>query len=217
MDEVINRFLGISSKAIVSQEPDLFQMAKFFQYWGSRGRELEHLINNRNGFWAFESSLLVRPFSNSTAPLGILEWNNKLLWKGNYDWKLDHVLCFAEDAFGCQFCLVEEKVCLFDPETGQLEDIANNLQDWAKAVIGDFEIRTGYSLAHAWQIRNLPLPPGARLLPKVPFVLGGKYSLENLHLSNDVEGMKFRAMVANQIRDVPDGGKIIIEIINKSS
>ena len=39
------------------------------------------------------------------------------LWKGNYTCDLTHVLFFCEDAFGCQYCLVDDKVKLFDPES----------------------------------------------------------------------------------------------------
>jgi hypothetical protein len=125
------------------------------------------------------------------------------------------VLFFAEDAFGCQFCIANDKVNLFDPETGQFEELAETLDSWAKIIVGDYEYRTGYPLAHEWQIQNQPLQPGTRLLPNIPFVLGGKYELENLHVGGDAEGMVFRANIANQIKDIPDGGQITLEIINK--
>lgn len=216
MSTALERILEISSGAIVSQKPDKLQITSYFKKWHSRGSELEQLISTRNGFWTYESSLLVRPFSNSKPPLGIIEWNDENLWKSDFDWDLNHILCFAEDLFGCQFCIVEEKVCLFDPETGQLENFANSLQDWAMAIIGDFEFRTGYPLAHAWQIKNSILIPGSRLLPKIPFALGGKYDLENLYASKDVDGMIFRANIANQIRNISDGEKIIIDIMSNS-
>jgi len=215
MKPELSKLLRISSEAIVALKPDMSQMAVYFQRWREMGKELEQLLATRNGFWAYEFSLLVRPFRNGAAPLGILEWNEMQLWKGSYNCDLDHVLFFAEDAFGCQYCLIDDKVSLFDPETGQFEELASSLQCWTQAVIGDYEYRTGYPLAHAWQIQNHPFRPGTRLLPNVPFVLGGKYELENLHIGDDVEGMIFRASIANQIRDVPDGQQIVLEVMNK--
>lgn len=215
MEPTQSRLLRISSEAIVALKPDTARMATFLKRWRDLGAELGQILTARNGFWAFESSLLVRPFSNGIAPLGLIEWNEKELWKGNYNCDLDHVLFFAEDAFGCQHCLAGDTVSVFDPESGQFENIAHSLQGWAQAVIGDYEYRTGYPLAHAWQVQNHPFQPGTRLLPNVPFVLGGKYEIDNLHISNDVEGMIFRASIANQIRDVPDGGQIVLEIVNK--
>ncbi len=215
MEPALLKLLRISSEAIVALQPDRAQMAAYLRRWAHIGKELEQMLAARNGFWAFESSLLVRPFYNETAPLGLLQWNEKQLWKGSYSIDLDHVLFFAEDAFGCQHCLVGDTVSVFDPETGQFEGVASSLQGWAEAVIGDYEYRTGYPLAHAWQIQNHPLQPGTRLLPNIPFVLGGKYELKNLHISNEVEGMIFRASIANQIRDVPDGCQVVLELVNK--
>lgn len=215
MHSALTRLLSIASEAIVPFDQGIGQLQRFLQHWSILGKELEQILSVRNGFWAYESSLLVRPFTNALAPLGIAEWNEKHLWKGRYFFDLDRVLFFAEDAFGCQHCLVDNKVSLFDPETGQFEDFACSLEEWARIVIADSDYRTGYPLAHAWQIQNSPLRPGTRLLPNVPFVLGGKYELENLYICDDIEGMVFRASIANQIRDVPNGGQIVLEVINK--
>jgi hypothetical protein len=114
--------------------------------------------------------------------------------------------------FGCQFCIREEEVCLFEPETGIAEMMSRSIDEWARDVMANYAVRTGYPIAHAWQMINGPLPPGLRLLPKRPFVLGDKYALENLYDLDDVTGMSFRATFANQIRDVPDGAQVIIEL-----
>ncbi|MGD9644213.1 MAG: hypothetical protein AB7U73_00785 [Pirellulales bacterium] len=42
--------------------------------------------------------------------------------------------------------------------------------------------------------------------------VGGDYVLENLYALDDVKGMRFRASIANQIRDLPDGTKIRFRI-----
>ena len=51
-----------------------------------------------------------------------------------------------------------------------------------------------------------------RLLPKVPFILGGQFSIENFYVLNDAEGMQFRASIANQLHDCPDGTKVVLNI-----
>jgi hypothetical protein len=50
-----------------------------------------------------------------------------------------------------------------------------------------------------------------RLLPKTPFVCGGKYQLDNLYSVEEVKGMQFRASIANQIRDLPDGSDVVLK------
>lgn len=39
-------------------------------------------------------------------------------------------------------------------------------------------------------------------------MLGGEFVLDNLYLADAVEGMKLRADIASQIRDLPDGAQI---------
>jgi hypothetical protein len=167
------------------------------------GEELASMLGQRDGFCAYESALLVHPVRR----------NAPKLWKEKYVTDHDNVLFFAEeDAFGCQFCLHNEKVWTFDPETGALEEMSPSLGLWARSVTEDCEYRTGFPLAHAWQLQNGPLLNGTRLLPKVPFVLGGKFEMENLYQDEDVKGMLFRASIANQIRDVPDGSEISLSV-----
>jgi len=178
--------------------------------WGALGQELAAMLKVKNGFYAYESALLVRPLQNQ-CPLGLLEWNAPGLWKGSYAENLRDVLFFAEDVFGGQYCIHEESVCTFDPETGILGAMSKSLGAWASEVMDDYQFRTGFPLAHAWQIQNSPLLPGRRLLPKVPFVCGGKYEVANLYSIVDEKGMLFRASIANQIRDLPDGAEIVFQ------
>ncbi|HXE56018.1 MAG TPA: hypothetical protein VN541_23535 [Tepidisphaeraceae bacterium] len=186
--------------------------ADSLQAWGAIGRELMTLLMRRNGFYAFESALLVRPVQNGQVPLGIQEWNNPALWKRSYAERLDDVLFFAEDVFGGQFCVRGNRIGTFEPETGLISELAGSIDEWAEQILARPNYLTGYPLSHTWQMTNGPLPHGTRLVPKTPFVLGGKYELANLHAMRDAESMSFRASIANHIRDVPDGGKVILRI-----
>ncbi len=210
LDEALQKLLSISSSEIVGTSVDADRARVYLQKWGPIGNNLTELLCLKNGFWAYESSLLLRPFQSDSPPLGIVEWNQCDLWKDSYCGSLGDYLFFAEDVFGCQFCLGQQGVCLFDPETCQFERLGDTLGGWAKVVLDDYEYRTGYPLSHSWQLKNGPLLSGSRLLPRVPFVLGGKFELENLYTCNDVEGMRFRSSIANQIRDVPDGADVIL-------
>ncbi|PWU12237.1 MAG: SMI1/KNR4 family protein [Verrucomicrobia bacterium] len=170
------------------------------------------MLGRRNGFFAFESALLVRPYYSESSPLGIVQWNAPKLWKGNYGSSLPDMLCFAEDAFGVQFCIHNATICSFDPETAVLKEIARSIGGWAGWILEDHKVRTGWPLAHFWQLRHGPLRHGGRLLPKVPFVLGGQFTVENLYELNDLEGMRVRADIATQLKACPDGSKVVIRI-----
>lgn len=180
--------------------------------WGKQGEDLLALLSIRNGFYALKESLLLRPLSCKLFPLGALEWNSPSLWKHAYGLDLGKLFFFAEDLFGCQYGIMNSEVVLFDPETGECESVADTLESWARVLLDDLNFRTGYPLAQAWRRVHGAIPRGCRLHPNIPFVFGGKYEVSNLHLGRDVEGMIFRASLARQIRDVPDGEQVVVDL-----
>ncbi len=203
----ITKLLSIASESIGGP----LNGADVLNGWGILGKELAEMLKSKNGFYAYESALLVRPLHIAQSPLGLLEWNAPKLWQAEYVENLSAAFFFAEDVFGGQYCVREDKICTFDPETGIFEEMSTSLGAWAEDVMANYQFRSGYPLAHEWQLANGVLPVGVRLLPKIPFVCGGKFELENLYPLADVQGMLFRASIANQIRDLPDGAEIVLK------
>lgn len=178
--------------------------------WGARGAELAALLALRNGFYAYESALLVRPLQNSQPPLGLVEWNASDLWRAEYEIDLEDALFFAEDVFADQFCLRGDSVCRFRSECGEFKEAWPSLEAWARHLLDDYEYATGQRLAHEWQLRDGQLPVGRRLVGKLPFVLNGKYELENLYCAADVDAMRFYGALATQVRALPEGAEVVI-------
>lgn len=81
-------------------------------------REVLAMLRVRNGFFAFEGALHVLPAGGQPGVMTLEEWNSSHLWSHEYGDLADGLFFFAEDAFGNQFCLREDRVCLFDAETG---------------------------------------------------------------------------------------------------
>jgi hypothetical protein len=181
-----------------------------FQNFGHLGSQLREMLSMRNGFYAFESALHVFP-DNDMAKNSLQWWNSKELWRCEYGELAESQLFFAEDVFGDQFCIHESWISRFDAEDGQLTPIAANIEEWAQLIREDYCMQTGYPLAHEWQLKHGALPDGKRLLPEQPFVLGGKYTIDNLYLANSVEGMQYRGSVARQIHYLPNGTKIALK------
>ena len=173
---------------------------------------LLELLRLKNGFYAFEGALHVYPTSASGHALE--DWNSPSAWRDAYQGLADGCVFFAEDAFGCQFCVYERRVATFDPETGEKSFIATDVREWAGRILADYEVLTGYPLAHAWQERHGAIPPGQRLVPKIPFVLGGEFAVENLFLLDASRSMRSRANLAVQIKDLPDGAKVKFKIVD---
>src|SRR5579859_7768624 len=93
---------------------------------GRLGGELIELLALRNGFYAFESALLLRPFDSNHNPLGILQWNEPSVWKSAFKVGPSEAFFFAEDIFGVQFCIKDNAVNSFNPETAEFNFLARS-------------------------------------------------------------------------------------------
>lgn len=210
MHPSIEKLLSISGPPLAppAESPSILAAS------GASGGELLGMLQARNGFFAYESALLVRPLSNGAGPAGIVEWNEPSSWKALYGPGLDRVVFFGEDIFGCQFGVGPEGVHDFDPETGDLTLRSSSLAGWVEELLANDRLVTGHPIAHHWQSLHGPLPPGHRLVPIVPFMLGGAFALKNLHLLPDLQGMRLRADLHAQTRDIPDGGTVQFKIVD---
>lgn len=173
--------------------------------------ELIELLVKKNGFFAFESALKVLPFAkNRTELVTILDWNKRDKWKNNYSGlKGDELFCFASDIFGEQFAIFESKVVRFNPETANIEPLCDSVDKWAELILSDYDYQTGYAIAHKWQQKFGKLGYEERLIPKIPFVLGGDYEIDNLFKMDTLDSMLYRANISNQLKDIKDGEEIV--------
>lgn len=205
MKNSIKKMLDIAGPAFITNV-DVELMEK--------GSQLLPLLQRKNGFFVFESAL--RIFSSQTCDFsyGLDDWNSSSLWRESYGELASDLLFFAEDIFGTQFCLKDEKVYSFDPETGDLSLIGNGIEEWASAILEDYDLLTGYSFAHEWQIENGLLLPRERLMPKLPFVCGGEFVLTNLINFEAARSMRCRGNLATQIHLLPDGAQIKFALVD---
>jgi hypothetical protein len=181
---------------------------------GHLGKELLEVLRKRNGFYAFESSLHVLPLGKSRETLTLGYWNDPHGWRQEFGKLIpSDLVFFAEDAFGNQFAFGQDGVSLFYPEFAEVEHLTDSLEEWAKLILSDWRGYTGYDLAHEWQLANGPLQERQRLLPKVPFVIGGKYEIANLYAGDILQAMRFRASLASQIANLPDGTAVRMRVI----
>jgi hypothetical protein len=182
----------------------------------SLGSELVQMLQRKNGFYAFESALHVFPLMGDSIA-GLEAWNAGPLWKDVYKGLAEGLLSFAEDVFQDQFCLSSRQrgVLRFYAETGQTELLADSIDEWAGVILSDHRKETGWPLIHEWQATNGPLQPGKRLMPKTPFFLGGEYRIENLWAGDAVEGMRLKADLAMQTRELPEGARVRLNIAPK--
>lgn len=206
------KLLSISTEPL-STKPE--RIPEFFQAY-TLGSELFNMLQQKNGFYAFESALHVFPIRcDSTEEMDLETWNSDTLWRNGYQDLAQGLLFFAEDILQDQFCLSRQGVARFKAETGEVVTMSDSLEKWAEVILGNHSFETGWPFVHDWQAQHGPLPRGKRLMPSTPFFLGGEYSLANLWAGDPLEGMRFKADIAMQTRDVPSGGKVKLHIGSK--
>lgn len=206
----MNQLLSNASKSLNHSKPSL--PVEVEDIAGSLKSELLDMLSQRNGFYALENALHVYPSQSTAYEIGLREWNENALWRDSYKDLITDCLFFAEDIFGGQFCIKKNKIYSFDPETADLEYVSDSIDGWAREIVNNYNFLTGYPLARQWQEINGSIPPKSRLLPKIPFIAGGEFKLENLYLADSIEGMKFRAEIAIQVKNLPEGTQITFDI-----
>lgn len=174
--------------------------------------ELENLLKQKNGFFAFEGALKVFSYFNCEASYGLKDWNNKDFWKFEYESLPEDYFFFAENIFGGQFCIKESNIYYFEPETAEFTLVANNLEEWATKILMDYDVLLGYRIAHDWQEKNGQLSFKKRLLPTQPFFMGGKMEIENLKDVEEVESMRVRGSIYQQTKNLPDGSQVRLQV-----
>lgn len=212
MESYCEKLVSVGGEPLSNCPVDLNQT--ILDLAGNLGEELEDLLSQKNGFYCFSSALHIFPSGETENTLSLENWNSTELWRKDYGSLAENRLFFAEDIFGVQFCILDNQIFTFDPETGDTELIASNFEGWAKCIVDDYDFLTGFSFAHRWQEKNGAISPGTRLLPKIPFALGGEFDIENFYALDSIRGMKFRADLAQQIKDCPDGSKVRLKIID---
>jgi hypothetical protein len=205
----LEKLLSIASMPLRASAPTIPQALAEKE---DRGYELYDMLRALNGFFAFESALHVFPLGSGEG-LSLESWNAESLWRSGYGEMAEDLFFFAEDGFGHQFAIHNDVLVSFDPEIGRCTDFAPTLEAWAERILGDYEVLTGYPLVHEWQQKHGPILPDYRLAPRIPFVLGGEYSLDNMYLADSVALMRFRGSLAKQLRDIPDGTPVNLKIL----
>jgi hypothetical protein len=185
---------------------------------GAMAGQLRNLLGHRNGFYAYDGALLVRATCQHQArghgieEPTIEEWNRPDGWRALYPQMPAGLEFFAEDVFGDQFAIANDSVVGFDPETGELTDTWTSFHDWLSTVVADPDIHVGRGLLTRWRHSRGQLERNQRLVPRVPFVLGGEYEVDNLVAMTALRGMQVRADLARQLAGVPDGSAIQLRV-----
>jgi hypothetical protein len=140
------------------------------------------------------------------------QWNVPSLWRDSYDGLADGPPFIAESFIGEQYRIVDGEVVRWNPETGGHEPSGRTLDGWLALVRSEASMEVPTWLLRDWEALHGPLPPTVHLAPSVPIVLGGLYDLGNLHSVAAVSDLRWRAQLATQLRDLPDGAEVRLHV-----
>ncbi len=173
--------------------------------------ELKRILSEKNGLYAFYGSLHFYPLTGDEVSIETM--NTVQGWKDVYPQTVRDGMAFACDAFGDQYIASTEGGFLkLEIETGSVEPMGNTLEECLGLIFSNLEVQTGYPLALQWQEASGPIPHNHLLSPKIPFMLGGPYTLDNLWLSHVRDRVEFASDLFKQTRDLPDGQQIKLVI-----
>lgn len=162
--------------------------------------ELELLYQLKNGFIAFENTF--RIYNIDT-----IEIVNKFVLpelKGE-------MLFFGDNSLGDGFCLKNGWFYKYDFETGELEFMGEDLNEFSKSLLLNYNYYTGYTLAKEWMNINGGLSFDKILMPRIPFILGGEYSVQNLVLYSRNDGFKKKMNLCKKISCFNDGEEVLLQ------
>lgn len=205
----------LETKSVVFKAPEVdYEIAAELKNLIADNEYYEFIINSGNGGFFFDQSLHIFGFCNFPDFHSVRSMNN--LFKGEYGFIGQNILTFGQDVFGNQFAfdLSSFEVIFFNIETGERTVIASNFLGWVEAILHDNEYLTGIRISEAWKI-NSKLEFNQRLCPKIPFILGGEYSLDNLYATSFPDFIKSNAAIAIQVFNLPNGTEFKIEIVKK--
>lgn len=168
---------------------------------------LRALHDARNGFVAFFAALHVFPTRSASEDVPDLAALETTL-RDAYGPLLGAHRAFAQDLFGSLFTVHPDGICSFDPETAEHEVLAADLDAWAGLVLAEPEALVGSAFAFDWQERHGALHANERLVPLMPFSLGGEYDDANLEPRDTLRALRERGVLARALAGLPDGAEI---------
>ena len=131
-------------------------------------------------------------------------WRGESCFGNFYDRVEAEDIPFAQDSFGDQFLLRDSAVWRLFAETGEVEEMAADLDEFWRGVREDAE---GYL-----NVPTADLAPGQLLLAYPPYCVGDTEREVGLTKLPAAQVIRFHATLAAQLKDVPEGAKIKFNI-----
>ncbi len=189
--------------------------------WGEKAIETNSLnitdadylafIDKVNGGFFFGRSLLLYPFLKANEYPSIFYINEALTKL--YGSLVNGLISFAQDVFGNQFCFdtANNHVVMFTIEDAGRTIMADSCNGWLDVLASDVDFYTGKPYAAMWLAEN-DLAINQVICPKIPFIIGGDYKIDNFYAASFPDFLAFHADFTKQIHQLPNGTKVGINV-----
>jgi SMI1/KNR4 family protein SUKH-1 len=172
------------------------------------------LLECMNGGYFFERSLHVFGACADPPWHSLGAWNSPALWRDAYGEAAEGLVCFAEDAFGDQYAYSGrggEVVC-FEAELGRVVSVAPHFVAWLEGLLEQPEAVLPLDVMRREVETRQPLEPGWQLFAYPPLCTVESRQGVTVGQVDAVEAMRFRGSLALQLRNLPPGARVAIEI-----
>jgi hypothetical protein len=174
----------------------------------------DFVFESGNGGFFYKQSIQIYGFS-SNKDFHNIDYINLLLEK-EYGRIIEGLISFSQDLFGNQFCFntANNEVIFLELETGEREVIASSFLDWINEIDARTDYFAGTNVLKEWLLNN-EFDYDQRLCPKIPFVMGGSFKVENLYGGIFPNFIRAYANIARQVYGLPEGTKVKLVIDKK--
>lgn len=205
----VTRLLSLGGRSIASEDPKrwLQLVARF-----PNAAQLGLLYREKNGFHAFESAFVCLPIGATPYYPGLFDLTLSPPWRKDASSPAHGGLIFALNGLSEIFCLLDKEIIHVDLQGDRALEVWPDVETFCSDLVENFELHTAYTLVHAWQEQNGPLPLGHLLIPITPFVFGGEYSHDNLAAVPSSEAIDHVHNLGIQLRGLEDGESVMIEV-----
>lgn len=174
------------------------------------------LLELRNGLYAHDHALHVFGACESPAWHSLRLWNAPTTWRDAYGpiAGLDELVFFAEDAFGDQFGYeaVGGRVVIFEAEVGRIVPVAGSFADWLEEMLDRPGASLPIDVLANERAQSRFHKPGTHLFAWPPLCTAESSRGVSLGHVDAVEAMRFRGELARQIRHLPTGARVEVDL-----
>lgn len=103
---------------------------------------------------------------------------------------------------------------MLNPEDSSLEIIASSLDEWFSIIKSDKVTYLYSDILEEWESRNGKILLGEKLIPSIPFIIGGDYELDNFIKCTELEAMRYYSQYAKTLYKLPDGNVVKLKIVD---